>query len=82
MNLTRPTRLLQLMTVPALVTGFCTARAQSPSPTPKSDAWGPLRTFIGQWQGEVKGEPGEGKAERTYSFALNERFIQINNTSI
>lgn len=47
----------------------------------KADPWKALRVFIGRWEGEVKGEPGTGKAEREYSFVLNERFIQIVNRS-
>jgi len=31
--------------------------------------------------GEQSGEPGHGTAERTYSFFLNDRFLQVNNTS-
>jgi hypothetical protein len=50
-------------------------------PETKADQWKPLRVFIGRWEGEVKGEPGTGKAEREYSFVLNERFIQIVNRS-
>ena len=38
--------------------------------------------FIGKWEGDVKGEPGAGKAERSYGFTLNDRFIQISNTSV
>ena len=56
-----------------------TAEAQEPEK--KADPWKPLRAFIGKWEGEVKGEPGTGKAEREYSFVLNEHFIQILNRS-
>ena len=56
--------------------------AESTSPDVKPDPWIPLRFFIGQWQGDVKGEPGTGKAERSYVFALNDHFIQISNTSV
>lgn len=55
---------------------------ESSTPIPKPDPWAPLRAFIGQWQGESKGEPGTGKAERTYAFALNNRFIQETHKSV
>ena len=55
--------------------------AEARRPETKDDPWKPLRVFIGKWEGEVKGEPGIGKAEREYSFVLNERFIHIVNRS-
>lgn len=57
-------------------------RAESASPPAKADPWIPLRSFIGQWEGESQGEPGKGKATRTYAFTLNNRFIQETNESI
>jgi hypothetical protein len=45
------------------------------------DRWKPLRFFIGTWEGEVTGQPGNGKAQREYSFVLNDRFIHIVNRS-
>jgi hypothetical protein len=47
----------------------------------KPDAWKPLRALIGRWEGDVNGEPGAGKAEREYTFILNDRFIQVRNKS-
>jgi hypothetical protein len=44
--------------------------------------WGPLRIFLGSWEGDVQGEPGSGKAERTYTLVLRNSFIQIQNKSI
>jgi hypothetical protein len=55
--------------------------AEAQQPETKPDEWKSLRVFVGRWEGEVKGEPGTGKAEREYSFILNERFIQIVNRS-
>jgi len=45
------------------------------------DMWQPLRAFLGKWEGDVRGEPGTGKAERSYTFVLRDRFIQITNRS-
>jgi hypothetical protein len=46
-----------------------------------ADPWKSLRVFIGRWEGKVNGKPGTGKAEREYSFVLNEHFIRIVNQS-
>jgi hypothetical protein len=56
--------------------------AESPKPVEKTDPWTPLRAVIGKWEGDVKGEPGMGKAEREYAFVLNRRFIHVLNKSI
>lgn len=50
-------------------------------PTATSDPWKPMRPLLGKWEGDVKGEPGSGKADREYSFILNNRFIQVANRS-
>jgi hypothetical protein len=46
-----------------------------------TDSFGPLKFLVGTWRGEQSGEPGHGTAERTYSFVLNDRFVQMNNMS-
>jgi len=56
--------------------------AKAPGLTEKVDPFKPLRVLIGKWEGEVKGKPGNGKAEREYVFVLNDHFIQVHNTSI
>jgi hypothetical protein len=61
---------------------FTLTGAESEGPSSNADSWKSLRAFVGQWQGAVSGEPGSGKAERTYAFVLNNRFIQINNKSV
>lgn len=49
---------------------------------PKQDSlWLPFKSFIGKWTGESEGQPGKGKYERGYEFALNKRFIEIKNKS-
>jgi hypothetical protein len=53
-----------------------------PKPATKPDIWAPLRVLVGRWEGESKGVPGAGKAERTYAFALTDRFIQVNHRSV
>jgi len=52
--------------------------AQTPQ---KPDRFAPLRFLVGTWRGDQAGQPGQGTAERTYQFILNDRFIQESNTS-
>jgi hypothetical protein len=47
----------------------------------RSDPFAPLRFFVGTWHGEQSGQPGHGTSERTYSFVLNDGFLQVKNTS-
>lgn len=48
---------------------------------PKADRFGALRFLAGMWRGDQAGQPGQGTAERTYRFILNDRFLQETNTS-
>ena len=54
--------------------------AEEPTPDTK-DPWKTLAVLIGQWEGEVSGQPGNGKAQREYKFILNKHFIHITNQS-
>lgn len=45
------------------------------------DTWKPLRYFVGVWEGNGKGEPGESRVEREYKFALNNKFLQVTHRS-
>lgn len=47
----------------------------------KPDRFAPLRFLAGTWRGDQAGQPGQGTAERTYQFILNDRFLQETNTS-
>jgi hypothetical protein len=55
--------------------------AAGQQPAAKSDPFAPLRFFVGTWHGEQSGQPGHGTSERTYSFVLDDRFLQVKNTS-
>jgi hypothetical protein len=57
------------------------ASAQAPALTNANDQFGPLRFLAGTWRGDQSGRPGQGTAERTYRFILNDRFLQETNTS-
>jgi len=41
----------------------------------------PLHYFVGEWVGTGDGEPGVSTVSRTYRFVLDERFLQVENTS-
>jgi len=43
--------------------------------------WLPLQFMIGSWTGTSEGQPGKGTYERSYSFALNNKFIEVKNKS-
>ncbi len=43
--------------------------------------WLPLTFMIGTWTGTSEGQPGNGKYERSYQFALNKKFIEVKNKS-
>lgn len=47
-----------------------------------SDIWEPIRFLVGAWDGEVSGQPGNGKSQREYRFVLNNRFLEVRNKSI
>ena len=47
----------------------------------RDSTWLPMKYFVGEWHGNSEGEPGQGKYDRTYSWVLNKRFIEIKNTS-
>jgi hypothetical protein len=41
--------------------------------TTASNAWEPLKFFVGKWEGAGKGKPGTSKIEREYQFVLNNK---------
>jgi hypothetical protein len=54
------------------------ASAQKPqSPDPFID----LRFFVGAWEGTSRGQPGEGRVERQYEFALGGKYLKVTNRS-
>ena len=65
----------------SLVIVFLATRARAQERGPKIDWSGPLRFFAGTWRGDQAGKPGQGTAERTYRFILNDRFLQETNRS-
>ena len=49
--------------------------------TKQDSVWLPFKSMIGTWTGNSEGQPGKGKYERTYAFALNKKFIEVKNKS-
>ena len=71
--------MLQRTTI-LLVAAFAIS-AYGQEAVPKPDRFALLRFFVGTWRGDQAGRPGQGTAERTYQFILNDRFLQEANTS-
>jgi hypothetical protein len=44
--------------------------------------WLPMTAFLGTWEGTGGGEPGIGKYNRSYSFVLGKKFIEVRNKSV
>jgi len=40
-----------------------------------TNIWTPFNFFVGSWRGAGKGKPGISRVERTYTFALNGKFL-------
>jgi hypothetical protein len=72
-------RMLQRTTI--LLVAVFAVSAYGQEAVPKADRFAPLRFLAGTWRGDQAGQPGQGTAERTYRFILNDRFLQETNTS-
>jgi hypothetical protein len=55
--------------------------AVSGSAGPKPTPWDRMQFFVGSWTGAGHGQPGISTVEREYTFALQERFIEVRNKS-
>jgi hypothetical protein len=64
-----------------LLLGCLIARPGAQEAGSQTDRFAALRFFAGTWRGDQTGQPGQGTAERTYRFVLNDRFLQEMNTS-
>ncbi len=49
---------------------------------PAADTWALFRPFVGSWEGVSRGQPGEGKTERTYEFVLRGTFLRVTNKGV
>ena len=70
-------RLISALAVLALVATSSAAQTPAKKPSP----WDPMRFFVGSWSGVGDGQPGTSTVEREYSFALNDRFLEVRNKS-
>lgn len=66
----------KILIIILFVSGLVSAQTVIPT-----DAWKPLRYFVGVWEGTGKGESGDSKVEREYKFALNNKFLQVTHRS-
>jgi hypothetical protein len=47
----------------------------APDQAKAADPWLPVRSLLGSWEGDAKGEPGTGRCEREYRLTLKDKFI-------
>jgi hypothetical protein len=47
----------------------------------QDSVWLPFKFMIGYWTGTSEGQPGKGRYQRTYAFALDKKFIEVTNKS-
>lgn len=71
--------LLAAISILFLVGDIQISRAQQ---TKQDSIWLPVKFFAGEWKGTGGGEPGNGSYERTYTFILNKKFIEIKSRTI
>lgn len=76
----RRVAVLALLCGGLVVPGWAQAPA-SPPPAKKADPWQHVRALLGSWEGDAQGQPGTGKAERTYAWTLKDRFVRVENKS-
>jgi len=50
--------------------------------TTASNAWEPLKFFVGKWEGTGKGKPGTSKIEREYQLVLNNQYLNVQSRSV
>ena len=58
---------------------LCGALAAQTSIRP--DVWEPLRFLAGTWEGDVSGQPGNGRSLREYKFVLSGKYLEVRNKS-
>lgn len=71
--MTRATRI----TIIGLVLLLCSLASGQTKP----DVWQPFKFFVGAWEGNGDGEPGNSKIQREYRFALNNKFLEVRSKS-
>lgn len=73
---------MPLLRTMLVAVGLCLLPAlMAAQSTPTQDVWEPFQYFVGEWEGTGTGKPGVSKTNRTYSFVLNNKFLEIRNRS-
>jgi hypothetical protein len=70
---------MRLLTLAFLLLALGRSTAQAPPDS--NNVWAPLMFLMGAWEGESTGSPGAGRVSREYRFALNQKFIEVRNSS-
>src|SRR5215210_1208743 len=47
-----------------------------------SNAWEPMKFFVGKWEGTGKGKPGTSKIQREYQFVFNNKYLNVQSRSV
>lgn len=47
-----------------------------------TDVWGPLKYFIGKWEGQGEGRPGISKGYQEFCFVLSGKYLEVKNRSV
>jgi hypothetical protein len=58
------------------------AAGQAPAPAAPADVWAPFRFFVGSWEGQGQGSPGQGQGIQTWEFILRGTFLQVRNKAV
>ena len=70
-------RLMRFLAAPLFVVLVVSSMAARQSPA--ADPFARVAPLIGRWEGTSEGRPGNGKVQREYARALNDRFIRVRN---
>jgi hypothetical protein len=70
------TRTLLILLLPAALLAQAPAKKDQ-----QADLWRPVQFLVGDWEGSVTGEPGDGTVKRGYHFALRNKFLEVSNRS-
>jgi len=70
------TALVRLTLLFLLFSSFAAAQTQ------ERDIWARFHFFLGSWEGDGHGQPGNSRVERKYEFVLNDKFLLAKNKSV
>lgn len=73
---------MTLFSVVWLAVAFVISPFPATQSTTASNAWEPLKFFVGKWEGTGKGKPGTSKIERDYQFVLNGKYLNVQSRSV